>query len=97
MNHKQSAEGNRRENIMRKLLFALAIMVTGAFAFAAGSPASAVTAGPVTSMGDIVKSDATLDQVRWYRGGHCWRHPWHWYCRRHHHRHYRRHYYRRYW
>ena len=79
---------------MRKLLFAFAMMITGAFAFAAGSPASALTAGPVTGMADVVKSDATVNNVTY--GGHCWRHPWHWYCRRHHH-HYRRHYYRRYW
>lgn len=70
---------------MRKLLFALALMVMGAFAFAAGTPASAMTAAPVAGMSDVVKADG-LTQVRH------WRHRRHHYWRHHH----RRHHYWRY-
>lgn len=76
---------------MRKLLFALAVMMTGAFAFAVGTPASAMTAGPVTSLNDAVKSGAT-DVTYYRRYNYCDDYPWR--CRRHH---YRRHYYRPYW
>lgn len=83
---------------MRKLLFALAMLMVGAFAFGTGSPASAaVTAGSVTGMSDIVKADNTLSKTYHRRGRYCWNHPYSWRCRRHRHRHYRRHYYRRYW
>jgi hypothetical protein len=86
---------------MRKLLFALIVTVMGAFAFAGGTPANAMTAGAVTGMSDIVKSGSSIDQVRcWWRygrrycsWGHRPRYRWH---RRHHNRwwghrrHYRR-------
>jgi hypothetical protein len=58
---------------MRKLLFALVIVAMGGFAFAGASPASAMTAGAVTGMSDIVKSDSTVDKVAyrcWWRYGH---------------------------
>jgi hypothetical protein len=61
---------------MRKLLFAVAVAATGAFAFAAGTPASAMPASPVTGMSDVVKADGTAQVVHW---------------RRHHHRHWRHH------
>jgi hypothetical protein len=78
---------------MRKLMFALVMMMTGAFAIGAGTPAKAMTAGTVTGMSDVVKAGGAMQKV-YYRGGFCWRHPYHWRCRdggygRHH---YRRHY-----
>jgi hypothetical protein len=77
---------------MRKLLFALVMVMTGAFAFGAATPASAMTAAPVAGMSDAVKTDGVMQKVYHYRRGFCWRHPYHWRCQ---HRHYRRHYYRR--
>jgi hypothetical protein len=78
---------------MRKMLFALAVIMAGAFAFAAGSsPASAMTAGSVTSMSDIVKGSG-LDKVTYYYrrgGGYCYYYPWR--CRRHHYRRHHHHY-----
>jgi hypothetical protein len=92
------AEGTG-DNIMKKLLFALAMLVAGAFAFGTGSPASAaVTASSVTGMSDIVKADNTLSKThyrRYRRHRYCWYYPYSWRCRRHYH--YRRHHYRRYW
>jgi hypothetical protein len=78
---------------MRKLMFAL-VMLTGAFAFGAGTPATAMTAGPVTSMSDVVKADSAMQKVNHWRRGFCWRHPYHWRCshRGYRHRYYRRHY-----
>jgi hypothetical protein len=64
---------------MRKLLFTLVMLLAGAFGFAAGTPAKAMTAGPVTGMSDIVKSGAATQNVHWQ--GFCWRHPYHWRCR----------------
>ena len=62
---------------MKKLLFACAMMTAGAFAFAGASPASAMSAGPVTGMSDIVKSSGTADKVGYYyRRGFCGRYPW---------------------
>jgi hypothetical protein len=55
---------------MRKLLFAL-VVAMGAFAFAGGTPASAAgAAGAVTGMSDMIKSDTSVEQVRWVR--RCW-------------------------
>ena len=79
---------------MRKMLFALAMIMAGAFAFAAGSsPASAMTSGAVTSMSDIMKGSGA-DKATYYRRGYCSEYPWR--CRR---RHYRRHHdhYRPWW
>lgn len=81
---------------MRKLFFALAMLMVGAFAFGAGTPANAVTAGPVTGMSDVIKADNTLTKTYHRRGRYCWHHPYSWRCRRPRHRHYRRHH-RRYW
>jgi hypothetical protein len=78
---------------MRRLFFALVMLMAGGFMVGAGAPANAMTAGAVTSMSDVVKSDATLNKAYHWRRGFCWRHPYHWRCR---HRHYRRHY-RPYW
>jgi hypothetical protein len=77
---------------MRKMLFALAVIMAGAFTFAAGSsPASAMTSGAVTSMSDIVKGSGA-DNVTYYRrgGGYCYYYPWR--CRRHHYRRHHHHY-----
>jgi hypothetical protein len=93
---------------MRKLLFALVMMLTGAFAFGAGTPANAATAaGPVSGLSEVIKTDAAAQNVQYYyrrhrygyRRGFCWRHPYHWRCRRGYGRphYYRRHYYRRPW
>jgi hypothetical protein len=55
--------------------------VAGAFALAGATPASAVPAGPVTGLSDIVTSDAAADTVGYrYRRGFCARYPWR--CRR---------------
>jgi hypothetical protein len=95
---------------MRKLLFALAVLMTGAFAFAAGSPASAASAGAVSGLSDVVKSNPTVEKV-YHRRRHYYRHHYYrrhhyrpyWrprfyfyrpYWRRHRHHHHRRHYYR---
>lgn len=67
---------------MRKLLFALAVVVMGGFAFASGTPASAMSAGAVTGLSDLVTSKATTENVHW-------RPYWH---RHGHYRHYRRSY-----
>jgi len=73
---------------MRKLLFALVVMAVGGFAIAGSAPASAMTAGAVTGMSDIVKDSSSVQKVYhrgwWHRHHrhhrrHCW---W-----RHHHRH----------
>jgi chitodextrinase len=79
---------------MRKLLFALVLMMTGAFAFGAGTPAKAMTAGGITGVGDVVNSTGATEQVYYRRHDWCWYNPYSWRCRPHH---YRRHYYRRYW
>jgi hypothetical protein len=86
------------------MLFALALIMAGAFAFAGGSTsASAMTAGAVTGMNDIVKP-SQAEKVTYYgygyRRGYCYHYPWR--CRgyyyrhrpywRHHH--HRRHYWR---
>lgn len=83
---------------MRKLIFALAMLVVGAFAFGTGTPANAATAGSVTTLADIVKPSNLGEKVH-YRRRFCWRHPYHWRCRRRYHRryYYRRHYYRPWW
>ena len=90
---------------MRKLLFALALMM-GAFAFGAGSPASAMPASPVTGMSEIVKPDGTAQKVyhrRWHRHNYYYRpyyyRPYRYYYYRPYYRpyYYRRHHYRRYW
>jgi hypothetical protein len=81
---------------MRKLFFALAMLMVGAFAFGAGSPAGAVTAGSVTGMSDVVKADNTLGKTHYRRRHYCWYRPYSWRCRHRHH-HHRRHHYRRYW
>ena len=69
---------------MRKLIFTLAIAVIGALAYAAGSPASAMTASPVAGMSEIVKSDATVQKVYHHRR---WGHHRHWRFRHHGYRH----------
>ena len=94
---------------MRKMLFAFAILVTGAFAFAAGSPASAATVNPITGMSNVVQSTETVENVgyrdgyyrrRYYdrgyyrRRGYCYYYPWR--CRGRDY-YYRRHYYRPWW
>ena len=93
---------------MRKMLFALAILVTGAFAFAAGSPASAMTANPVAGVSEAVQSSGTVEKVgywgyrdRYYRRpyyrrhGYCYYYPWR--CRGGSYYRYRRHHYRPWW
>jgi hypothetical protein len=71
----------RREPVMKKLLFACAMSVAGAFAFTGASPASAMSAGPVTGLSDIVTSSAAAENVGYYyRRGFCGRYPWR--CRR---------------
>ena len=70
---------------MRKLLFALVVMTMG-FAFGGGSPASAMTAGAVTSMSHVIKPGGSVEQVRcWWRHGRRYCNNWGW------HRHHRRH------
>jgi hypothetical protein len=67
---------------MRKTLFALAMLVTGVFAFGAGTPASAMTVGSVASASDVVKSTGTVEKVHYRRYGRfCDYYPWR--CRRH--------------
>lgn len=71
---------------MRKLLFALAVVVMGGFAFASGTPASAMSAGALTTMSDVVNSSSTAEKVAWvrtcswrYGRRHCrsyWRPSW---------------------
>ena len=75
---------------MRKTLFALAVMVMGAFAFAAGTPAQAMEAGPLASITGVAKATQadTVEKVDWRHRRFCWRHPYHWSCR-HHRRHHR--------
>ena len=71
---------------MRKLIFAFAIVLMGAFGFAAGTPASAMTAGPVAGMTDVVKPAGTAEAVHWRRHWHrhYYRHHyWGWHHRRH--------------
>jgi hypothetical protein len=80
------------EETMRKLLFALVMMLAGAFAFGAGTPANAMTAGTVAGMNDVVKTDGGVQKVYHWRRGFCWRYPYDWRCR---HRGYRPYYYRR--
>jgi len=67
---------------MKKLLFAFAMLVMGAFAFS-GTPAQAMPAGAVTGMSDILKPGGTAEPVHyhWRRRGFCWRYPYHWRCR----------------
>lgn len=84
---------------MRKMLFALAMSVAGAFAFAGASPASAMTAGPVTGLGDVVQSGGATEKVT-YWGGYCYEYPWrcrrrHYYWGHHYRPYYRPHYYYR--
>jgi hypothetical protein len=76
----------KREKTMRKLIFALAVAATGTLAYAVGTPASAMTAAPVTGMSDVVKQDGTVETVHYRRR--------HWHRHRHHHW---RHHYRRCW
>jgi hypothetical protein len=64
---------------MRKLLFALVVMTMGGFAFAGGSPASAMTAGATAGVNEIIKETSTVDQVRWVR--RCWWSYGHRHCR----------------
>jgi hypothetical protein len=78
---------------MRKMLFALAVMVMGFFAIGAGSPASAATAGAVTALNDVVTSNSATQNITYYRRGYCYYYPWR--CRRHHYGYYRP--YRRHW
>jgi hypothetical protein len=67
---------------MRKMLFALAMLVTGAFAFGAGSPASAMTVGSVASASDVVTSAGMVEKVQYWRERrYCDYYPWR--CRRH--------------
>jgi hypothetical protein len=66
---------------MRKLLFALAVVVMGGFAFANGTPASAMSAGAVTGLSDLVTANPATENVgrrygyrhRHYRRGWGWR------------------------
>jgi hypothetical protein len=82
---------------MRKLMFALVMMMTGAFAFGAGTPAKAMPAGPVAAMSDVAQPGSGVQKAQYWGGGFCWRHPYHWRCRdRGYRRHYRRDYYRGY-
>jgi hypothetical protein len=55
---------------MRKLLFALVVMAMGGFAFAGATPASAMSAGAVTGLSDIVRPEAATEKVAWVR--RCW-------------------------
>jgi hypothetical protein len=75
---------------MRKLIFALAIAVTGAFASAALAPVEAAPVSPATTVSDIVKSSGVAENVHWrpYR---------HWHRRHWRHRHWRRHHRRCWW
>lgn len=83
---------------MRKLIFALAIAVTGMFAFASGGPAKAATAAaPVSGISDVVNSSSALETVHYRRHRH-WHRNRHWRHRHWRHRHYRHHRaYRRCW
>jgi hypothetical protein len=67
---------------MRKLLFALAVVVMGGFAFASGTPASAMSAGAVTGISDLVTANPATENV----GRRYWHRRWH----RRHWRHHRR-------
>jgi hypothetical protein len=73
---------------MRKLLFALVVMTMG-FAFGGGTPASAMTAGAVTGMSDIIKPNSSVEQVRcWWRYGRRYCNHWGgWHRHRYHRRH----------
>lgn len=55
---------------MRKILFALIVMAMGGFAFAGATPASAMSAGAVTGLSDLVQTDTTAEKVTWVR--RCW-------------------------
>jgi hypothetical protein len=81
---------------MKKLLFALVMLMTGAFAFAAGSPASAMTAGAVTGVSDIVKPGGAIQTVDYWDRHYCYEHPWRCRNRYYYRRHYDRPYYRPY-
>jgi hypothetical protein len=70
---------------MRKLLFALVMMMTGAFAFGAGAPANAMTAAPVAGVIDVVKADSATQTVHWRRHGHRHWRPYYGYGYRRHH------------
>ncbi len=91
---------------MRKILFALALLVTGAFAFAAGTPVSAMTASPAAAVSDVVKSSGAVEKAQYWgdryyayerpyyrRHNYCYYYPWR--CRRHYY--YRRHHHYRPW
>jgi hypothetical protein len=61
---------------MRKMLFALAMLVTGVFAFSAGTPASAMTVGSVASASDVVKSTGAVEKVHDWRYRRYDDYPW---------------------
>jgi hypothetical protein len=82
--------------MMRKMLFALATLVVGAFAFAGGSTsASAAPVSPAAAVSDSVRT-GNIESVTYYyrrgyrRRGYCYYYPWR--CER---PYYRRHYYYR--
>lgn len=83
---------------MRRLLFALAVIAIGGFAFTGASPASAMTAGAVTGVNDLVKAGPEAVHWRPYYHRH-YRHyrPWWGWRHRHHRNCYWRHGYRRCW
>jgi hypothetical protein len=69
---------------MRKALHALAILIAGAFAFAAGAPAQAMPSGPLASLTGITKAAPAAEKVyyrrRYSRYRYCCRRPyWGWY------------------
>ena len=66
---------------MRRVLFTLAVVTIGGFAFAGASPAGAMPAGAVTGVSDGVQS--STDTVHWRRYHHRHRGWWWGHRRRH--------------
>jgi hypothetical protein len=60
---------------MRKLLFALALLIMGSAAFNASTPAQAAPAVPRSAMGDVTKGG--VEQIHWHHHHH-WGFGSHW-------------------
>lgn len=81
---------------MRRLLFALVLLVFGGMFFASGTPAHALTSGPLTGISKTLPA-SNIEKARcwWYYGRlycrryyyfrpycyrRCYRHRRHWHC-----------------
>jgi hypothetical protein len=73
---------NGKVNVMRKLLFSIALLALAAIGMSSASQALPASAGAGAAE-TLIATKQTQSNVQDVRTMRCWHNPWHWRCRAH--------------